>query len=502
MNQTNPYCAALGIPIPRLEAAKESPDANYYSLLIVALLERGTPITLAEAARRFEEAGVAPADQALASLKRCNPARPPIYRDGELYALDPHDDEADLWAFRLGLRPSKGAALRVVRPEPGPLPSPDSPLSTGHLDEAWRDSVPGGWSAQRVAICVLDAHGSAMKPEAVLAFVRARSGWSPLSSNSAKYWRRGAPIRVLEDGRWSLDRHHGAVRSARQAILERITMLRRWSDQRPGPAVIEANRRHYEKEREAHAALLARMRRVIIHAFPETRPEAVVLLDVGRRDIKTYVGEEIGEVQEALRDYDVIAAVNVRALLRSLAFDPGQRRLAELGPPQKTAQLNRRGRTLRITLDLLARGSCGISRPFADKRVLQGYLRRRELSRLRRRLEADAKSLYALYQYGRLHGTVRLRWGFLDDRIRVPWVHRDEPTLYRLMRRAHDLGIPLDIVTGSAPGWAHPWARARRGWVIEDKTGWPTWLVDEDGFAVEERDVQLARLAVGDRNER
>lgn len=97
---TNAYCAALGIPVPRIEDARSSPDANYYSLLLVALLERGEPLTLEEAACRFEEAGVAPASAALGSLKRCKPARPPIYRDGNRYALDPHDDEADLWAFR------------------------------------------------------------------------------------------------------------------------------------------------------------------------------------------------------------------------------------------------------------------------------------------------------------------------------------------------------------------------------------------------------------------
>ena len=40
-NDSNPYCTALGIPVPRLEDARSSPDANYYSLLLVALLERG-----------------------------------------------------------------------------------------------------------------------------------------------------------------------------------------------------------------------------------------------------------------------------------------------------------------------------------------------------------------------------------------------------------------------------------------------------------------------------
>src|SRR5260370_918208 len=157
MSTTNPYCEALAIPVPRLEMAKERADANYYSLLIVTLLERGEPITLEEAARRFEAAGIAPAGRALASLKRCKPARPPIYRDGNLYALDPFDDEVDLWAFRLGLRPATVPELRIGRPDPDPLPSPDVPLTVAALDEAWREGGPNSRCALRGAVGVLHA---------------------------------------------------------------------------------------------------------------------------------------------------------------------------------------------------------------------------------------------------------------------------------------------------------------------------------------------------------
>jgi hypothetical protein len=495
MRETNPYCEALRIQVPRLEVAKHSPDANYYSLLIVALLEHGEPITLEEAARRFEDAGIAPADRAIASLKRCKPGRPPIYRDGDLYALDPHDDETDLWVFRLGLRPSKVVAPRLTRPDPGPLPSLEEPLRVANLDEAWREGVPSGWSAQRIAICVLDAHGSAMRPQEILAFVKARSRWNPLSADSATYWRQGTAICVLPDGSWDLDRKHDAVRSARQAVRERIAMVRRWAHMRPDPEVIEAHRQHFEKAREAHAERLARMRRVLIHAFPATQPEAIVLLDVGRRDIASFVGEEIARAKEKILDYDIIAAVDVRALLRNLGIEPGERRLGELGPSQKTKQLNKRGRTLKITTSLLVQGSCGIGRPFGDEKVLREYLRSGETTKLRRRLEADAKSLFALYQYGRLHGAVRLRWGFLDQKLPAPWVHRDEPTLYDLMQRAHALGLPLEVVVGSAPGWADPWSRVELAYVEKDESGWRPWLVDEQGDAIDVDEVQLARLA-------
>jgi hypothetical protein len=495
VTNTNPYCAALGIPVPRVETACSSPDANYYGLLLVALLERGAPLTLEQAAVRFEEAGVAPAPEALASLKRCKPARPPIYRDGEHYSLDPHDDEADLWTFRLGLRAARAVPLHVVRPDSGPPRTFDQPLTVPELNEAWREGVPNSWSAQRIATAVLDAHDAAMSPADVLAFVRARSRANLLRADSAQYWHHGSAVRVRNDGCWELDRAHAAVRSARDAVRERIAVLRRWAEMRPDPAVIKVNQQRLERERHAHGEELARLRRVLVHACPIGQPEALVLVDVAERATTTLIGHEIAQVTRRLAPYEIIGAIGVRPLLRTLNVDPGDRRLAELAPPQKTRQLNRRGRTLTITTTLLPQGSCGISRPFGDDRTVRGYLQRGDHTKLRRRLEADAKSLFALYQYGRLHGAVRLRWGFLDEMLPAPWVHRDEPTLHQLLKEAYTCGVSLDVVVGSAPGWTDPWSRVRRAFPAADAWGWPSRLVDEQGYEILRADVQLARFS-------
>jgi hypothetical protein len=496
---SNTYCATLGISPPRIEEAKSSRDANYYSLLIIALLERGSPMTLEEAAARFAGAGVTSnADEALAALKRCKPARAPIYRDGDSYALDPHDDEVDFWLFRLGLRPARSAPLQAVPSASAPLPSTAQPLTAADLDEAWREGVPNSWSAQRVAVAVLDAHQSPMSSDDVIAFVSARSRWSPLRSESAQFWRSGAIV-VREDGVWQLDRTHEVVRSAREAVRNRVSDIWRWAATRPDTVALEAHRQRIERDRTAHARELAAMRRVLVHAFPATRPRAVALVDVGAREVTTFLGDEIRPALRRLSEYDIIGAVSVRALLRELGVDPGERRLAELGPPQKTLQLNRRGRTLRITTALLVQGSCGISRPFGDEPTMREYLRSRAHTKLRRRLEADAKSLYALYQYGRLHACVRLRWGFLDEMLPAPWVHRNESTLYHLLKEAHERRLALEVVVGSAPGWADPWARARRAVVATDAWHSPSLLADEQGYEIPRADVQLARLLAGPR---
>jgi hypothetical protein len=495
----NAYCAALGIRAPRIEDAKSSPDANYYSLLLVALLERGEPMTLEDVAARFAAAGITPtAAEALASLKRCKPARAPIYRDGDHDALDPHDDEVSFWLFRLGLRPARGAPLQAIRHASDPLPATDHPITVATLNEAWRDGVPNSWSAQRVAVAVLDAHETAMSCADVIAFVSARSRWSPLRPESAQFWHSGAIV-VRQDNVWELDRSHDVVRSTREAVRSRVSDIRRWAAMRPDPVAMEAHRQRTERERNAHAQQLSGMRRVLVHAFPAAQPHALALVDVTRRNVTTFLGDEIARALGRLSDYEIIGAVGARALLRVLGVDPGERRLAELGPPQKTRQLNRRGRTLTITTALLVQGSCGISRPFGDERRMGEYLRGGAESKFRRRLEADAKSLYALYQYGRLHGCVRLRWGFLDEMLPAPWVHRDESTLYHLLKDAHEREVPLEVVVGSAPGWADPWSRAQRAFVATDAWHSPSLLADEQGYEIPRADVQLARLLDGSR---
>ena len=495
---TNDWCRILGIDVPDLAAVVPHREANTFALLLVALLESGRPMTLREVAARFAAAGVGPEERALLSLQRCKPARPPVYRDGEHYYLDPHDDELDLWAFRLGLRPPKFARPAPPPPPPAADPGPDVPLTEEELDLAWKDQYLSYWSAQRLALAALDAAGGPRSPAEVVAMVSSRAKFYLLREDYPYFAVRGSPVAVLPDGRWAIAEGADAlVRSARKAVRARVAMARKYAAMRPDPAAIQAHSAFVERQRAAHAAELAALRRALLVVFPPAKPEAVALVDVDAHAIETFVGPaELEELRRRLARYEVLGAVEVRALLRALDVEAGERRLAELGPPQKSKQLNRRGRSLKITTALLVQGSCGIARPFGDDKVLAGYLAAGQLTKLRRRLEADAKSLFALYEYGRLQGCVRLRWGFLDETIPAPWVHRDERTIWELMRTSEAMEAPLEVVLGTAPGWVDPWSRVERVRVVGHPRGWGMVLVDEEGLQVDRLDVQRARLGV------
>jgi hypothetical protein len=189
---TNDWCRTLGIEPPTLDAVAHHREANTFAHLLVALLERGRPMTLADASTRFEEAGIAGRARALASLKRCKPGRPPVYRDGDLYHLDPHDHDLDLWVFRLGLRPPKVARAEPPPLDRAPLPGPNVALTPGELDKAWTDANLSSWSFQRLVLAVLDAHGAPLLPIEVVAAVAQRTRWHGLTEDSAKFKRRGA----------------------------------------------------------------------------------------------------------------------------------------------------------------------------------------------------------------------------------------------------------------------------------------------------------------------
>ena len=185
----------------------------------------------------------------------------------------------------------------------------------------------------------------------------------------------------------------------------------------------------------------------------------------------------------------------VRESLYGLGIcDHDRWRLVDLRPPQKTRQLNRAGRKLTLTPELLISGSTGISRPLGDPAKIAEYLAGDHRTRLRRRLESDVKSLLAFYNHGVLHRRVRLRWGFLDEDLGVDWAEPGDLSLHDILEECRDSGRLADIVAGSSPGWNAPWSRAIRVKVVSFDY---TTITVESGetSAIYRDEVQAIRLA-------
>lgn len=185
--------------------------------------------------------------------------------------------------------------------------------------------------------------------------------------DAAGFQRRNSAVEVLADGRWAIAADPGEVlRWTREEVRQRIAERQKRAALYSTPAENEQRQADWEKWRAAHGAELASLSRALIIAFPGRPPP-------GRR-----------------------APQRGRASHQDLRRRP---RCAHSSPATTSA--------------LLVQGSCGISALFGDPKKLSYYLTNDDLTRLRRRIEADIESLYALYEYGRLHGVVRLRWGFL-----------------------------------------------------------------------------------------
>jgi hypothetical protein len=77
-------------------------------------------------------------------------------------------------------------------------------------------------------------------------------------------------------------------------------------------------------------------------------------------------------------------------------------------------------------------------------------------------------ALRALYEYARLHGYVRVRSGFLDERVPFEWpLPRESDFLYSILRTAERERRLVEIVLGSSPHWKDAWGSAVRGYVSE-----------------------------------
>ncbi|WP_437572712.1 hypothetical protein [Sorangium sp. So ce542] len=494
----NRYCERLGIAVPRVEDVAAQGTAKLFHLMIVALLERGGPMTLDEIAERLESAGVLAETGDLAhSLKKAWHGMAPVYRDATgHFGLD-----LDALALHVVMRATGLLATRAAPPPPAPAPpapGDDVPLSAEELDAAFRDRYMTSLSWVRQAAAVLDARQEAMTAQQIESLLAA------LTKHRTTLGERNGPensdLFVLgADGRLTLAPRAPGLALMRRAIrkLSRPELIRR-AERAACTARIAARRAELDAEARRDAEIARRARRAVVRVvpFPE-EPQAAAVLDVGQRSIRTFLGRDMAELAGALERFDVIAGLHIRDTLLALGLDADRRRVVDLRPPKKSRRLNRAGRILEITPELLIAGTTGISRPLGDPEKVASYLAEGDHAKLARRLESDVKALHAFYQYGVLHGFVRLRWGFIDEVLSTEWALPGDVSLYQQLKSASETGAAVDLVVGAAPGWADPWSRARRVRVLDICSN-GVLVAEGEGratFAIARDEIQAVRLA-------
>ncbi len=205
--------------------------------------------------------------------------------------------------------------------------------------------------------------------------------------------------------------------------------------------------------------------RALIHGFHvDDQLVAITLLDLDQRSIETLHDESVFSVVSKLNKYSVLIGLNPRRLLDGLGIrDVLPWRLIDLAHHPKSKQINKSGRKLAINTELLITSSTGISKPLGDSIKMHDYWRNAKQTALAKRLESDAKSLFAFYSYGSLHNSIRLRWGFLSEGYLAEWGVPGEPSLYDFLKQKMIAGEPIEFVRGTAPGWSEPWSRGKTG---------------------------------------
>jgi len=471
MTEGNPnaYCDRLGIDPPVPEELLDSRDLKLFEMVVIVLLENGGPMSVEDLCDRIDASGFDARTWDLReSVLKAWHGSEPVYRDSEgSFRINLSWSGFERFLFRVGLRPSRTVVqltpIEVVQP------GDDVPLSAAELDAAFRDRSLFSLSWRRQAAAILDSANQAMTADeietAMAGFTRHR-GTRPVGKLPQE---PGSLLQHDETGLISLNRASSDLRGMRRAVrkLARPVLIQRANSERWRLAHEQAEEQRRIELARLREQAVAR-RRAILHGAPvPDELEAAVILDVENRSIRTYNREEFSQLRSALVHFQVLAGVHIRNLLQTLGVAPDDWHLVDLKPPQKSRRLNRAGKTLRITPELLISGTTGMSRPLADPNKIAEYIARGERGKLARRLESDANALHAFYRYGALHGCVRLKWGFLDEMLGVDFEMPGEMSLYDILKDAMRSERPVEMVVGTAPGWEQPWSRARRVDVLE-----------------------------------
>lgn len=505
----NAFCDELEIAVPDVAEVWERARPKLFWMMVACVLERGEPLFIEEIAARLAEVGVeAPSggDLRVALTKAWHGLAPLKKRGDGRLGLDMRGWELGRVVRDLDLDGrSREPSPAFEKEPPFALPGPEVALAEEELEAAFAGSISYAYSKLRLVAAVLDVDGGALDLVAInerLTRLDAGSCSLPITAKAARQWRKRDLIIQHDDRRLELNCASADVAGMRDSVRRRArTVLERKHDQERWKASSALRRAEEAEQLRTDRERASGLTRALVRAVPKpSRIEALVLLALPGREIEVFFGVDVQAARERLAAFDVVAGEEIGATLAALGLEESdpERIAIDLRPPRKSVRLNKRGRTLKVTTELLIRGTTGVSKPFGAEGETRSLLARGDRPGLEKRLTRDIKALYAYYRYGVLHEYVRLRWGFLDDVVGVGWAIAGDRSLYDLKEEARERGVELEVVSGGAPGWRDPWSRARRTRIVPSGGFGDACYREDDERLIDDVDIQAARLSSED----
>jgi hypothetical protein len=499
MDSDNRHCRRLGIPLPDLDAALTKPDLTLTHLVALALLEAGGPLALEAIAERLARLALPTRLAAAgipASLRKAWHGQPPVVRDPvdgrfHLDLLRHHD----LRYLAYLANPVDTAATPA-----GPADFAQSPeivpLSEEEVDAAFRDRALYTYSSIRRAAAILEASGggplSLVEISRRLVVLSDRG--AAIDERAVTLWQSDL-VAIRPDGLLHLNASSPDVSGLRRDIRRMASArLRRR---------VEADRarawraEHQEKRTEDERRDLdeaRRARRALVHVVTvDGLPRAAAVIEVGTRDQRLFMGDQLADLPDHLGAFDFLAGVDIRPSLRSVGVDSDRWWLAELRPTQRTFRPIHQ-QAVAVRLQAVVHATTGRRRVPGDPGVWQPLVGSRSTTRLAARLEEEAQALFAFYEYGALHGGVRVRRRSGEHLLPVAWSLRGDPDFASLVTASIRQWVPLEIVVGPPAGLADPWPGAITVTIVERDRGMIFVREGEDVRALDPADIHAARL--------
>jgi hypothetical protein len=495
---SNRYCDRLGLTPPDLAAAVTRRDVKLAHLMVLALLEAGGPLSLDAIAERLAHLPLPPrlgGADLRASLRKAWHGQPPIVRDplDGRYYLDV------LAGFEIhhtpGVVPEAAAPWARPAPEPAVAPRADTePLTEEEVDAAFRNRWLANVSTPRRAAAIVDAAGVESLPlDDINRRLEALGGRAArIDERTASLWR-SAYLR-FEDGVVRLDAavpEAGAMRRDVRRMAE-PTLRQRESGQRSRVRRAAFQEARAAEDRRAREAA-RRTRRALLHVVVlDDVVRAAAVVDAATRELSLWLGDEVRDVPARLQGYDYLAGVDLRPALRRFGVEPDRWWLAELRPTQRTARPSGDGPAVPVTLQSVVHATTGRRLPAeseAWRPLLDGRARR-----VATKLEEEAGALFALYEYGALHGGVRVRRQAGDFLLPVTWALPGDVGFWSIVRSATRHWAPLDVVVGPSAELADPWPSALRMDLVEQEGRTLYLMAGEALQIVEAAEVRAMRV--------